>query len=199
MFSNLDHQPALPAAVSYISAWLSPSEADLLFDVFRNMLQWQQQPIRMFGRMVMQPRLTAWYGDKGASYTYSGLHNEPLPWTSELLLLRNQLEQTTGKSFNSVLCNCYRNGADSMGWHSDDEPELGSDPFIASVSLGQARRFLLREKRNHLHKHALLLEHGSLLLMRGETQRNWQHSLPRTAVHCTERINLTFRHIQTIS
>ena len=187
------------AAVHYQEQWIADGDATALFAELRASLHWQQQPIRMFGRMVMQPRLTAWYGDPGAAYTYSGLKHEPLQWTDELNALRQKLETETGSRFNSVLCNCYRSGTDSMGWHSDNEPELGSDPVIASVSLGQPRRFLLRHKNNHLQKHTLLLGHGSLLLMHGETQQNWQHSLPRTAAHCNERINLTFRHIQTIS
>ncbi|MGL5892241.1 MAG: alpha-ketoglutarate-dependent dioxygenase AlkB family protein, partial [Bacteroidia bacterium] len=183
------------AAVSYQEQWIAAETATELFTQLRASLNWQQQPIRMFGRMIMQPRLTAWYGDQGAAYTYSGLKNEPLPWTAELSALRKKLEQETGFRFNSVLCNCYRSGTDSMGWHSDDEKELGADPVIASVSLGQSRRFLLRNKTNHSQKHTLLLGHGSLLLMHGETQRNWQHSLPRTYTPCNERINLTFRQI----
>jgi alkylated DNA repair dioxygenase AlkB len=187
------------AAVHYQEQWITAENATALFARLRAELHWQQQPIRMFGRMIMQPRLTAWYGDKGAAYTYSGLKHEPLPWTKELLALRQKLETETGFGFNSVLCNCYRSGTDSMGWHSDDEPELGPDPVIASVSLGQPRRFLLRHKTNDSQKHTLLLGHGSLLLMHGETQRNWKHSLPRTSAPCNERINLTFRQIQTIS
>jgi alkylated DNA repair dioxygenase AlkB len=187
------------AALSYTPGWLTTPEADNLLQLLHQSLQWQQQPIRMFGKMVMQPRLTAWYGDKGAAYTYSGLRHDPLPFTPALEQLRTRLQTETGHTFNSVLCNLYRTGADSMGWHSDNEPELGPDPVIASISLGQRRRFLLRHKQNQQIKHTLPLEHGSLLLMHGPTQVNWQHSLPKSNTAKGQRINLTFRHIQTIT
>lgn len=183
------------ADLRYAPHWLAAPEAAALLATLRATLNWQQQPIRMFGRWVLQPRLTAWYGDTGAGYTYSGLHHAPLPWTTELLALRQRLIAETGFAFNSVLCNCYRNGTDSMGWHSDDEPELGNNPTIASVSLGGPRRFLLRRKTDHRSRHELVLESGSLLLMHGTTQHQWQHSLPRTARPVAERINLTFRQI----
>jgi alkylated DNA repair dioxygenase AlkB len=187
------------AALTYTSGWLRETEATALLHHLLQTLNWQQQPIRMFGKMVMQPRLTAWYGHHGASYTYSGLRHDPLPFTPELEQLRARLQLETGLTFNSVLCNLYRNGTDSMGWHSDNEPELGPAPVIASVSLGQPRRFLLRHKQNPHCKHTLLLESGSLLLMHGHTQAFWQHSLPKSKTANNQRINLTFRHIHTIT
>jgi alkylated DNA repair dioxygenase AlkB len=151
----------------------------------------------MFGKEVPQPRLTAWYGDPAAQYTYSGLTWEPRPWTPTLLDLRRRLEAATDARFNSVLLNYYRDGRDSMGWHADNEPELGAAPAIASLSLGASRRFRLRPYRGGLThpSFSLDLPTGSLLLMRGPTQQHWQHELPKTARPVGPRLNLTFRWI----
>jgi alkylated DNA repair dioxygenase AlkB len=149
--------------------------------------------IKLFGRQVMQPRLVAWIGDANAVYTYSGVRHEPLPWTPALAALRAQL-QHSGLTFNSVLCNLYRDGRDSMGFHSDSEPELGPDPLVASLSLGATRRFQLRH-RTAEHKLELPSTHGSLLLMRGTTQRFYRHAVPREPAITAARINLTFRRI----
>lgn len=156
---------------------------------------WQHVPIRIFGREVMQPRFTAWHGDAGAAYTYSGRLHVPAPWSPALTDLRRQVETATGQDFNAVLLNWYRNGQDSMGWHSDDEAELGHEPVIASLSLGASRKFVLRQKSAHAVRVEAMLGHGALLVMRGQTQRNWQHALPRTRRVPTHRINLTFRKI----
>ncbi|HEY6882336.1 MAG TPA: alpha-ketoglutarate-dependent dioxygenase AlkB [Polyangiales bacterium] len=150
--------------------------------------------IRLFGREVMQPRLVAFLGDPGAAYTYSGVRHEPAPWTPTLTALREQLSARTGLAFNAVLCNLYRDGRDSMGWHSDDEPELGPVPLVASLSFGAVRRFTLRH-RTREHKHELALTHGSLLLMRGTTQRFYRHAVPKQPTLVEPRINLTFRRI----
>lgn len=149
----------------------------------------------MFGRWVDSPRLSCWIGDAGASYRYSGQSFEPHPWPDALLPLRGRLRQELGIDFNSVLANLYRDGRDAMGWHSDDEPELGPEPVIASVSLGAARRFVLRRRDDHTVRKEFRLEPGSLLVMRGNSQRDWQHALPRTAKPVGPRINLTFRRI----
>ncbi|MGF1726143.1 alpha-ketoglutarate-dependent dioxygenase AlkB family protein [Photobacterium nomapromontoriensis] len=170
----------------------SPSEADGLYQQLDQELNWQQQQINMFGRNVLQPRLQAWCGE--AVYTYSGLTMQPEPWTPSLLLIRDKLEGLLGTSFNSVLANKYRNGADYMGWHRDNEPELGKMPVIASVSLGETRRFVLK----HVHSKDKLeyqLTHGALLVMAGETQSYWQHTVPKTRQPKQPRINLTFRYI----
>lgn len=161
----------------------------------RQRLAWQQKPIVIFGRDVMQPRLTAWYGDPDCAYVYSGKRNEPLPWTPLLQELREAVETVTGARFNSVLANCYRNGQDSMGWHSDDEPELGPDPSIASLSFGAARRFCLQHRKQKALQLELLLQDGDLLLMAGATQANYRHALPKTAKPVGERLNFTFRWI----
>ena len=159
-------------------------------------MAWEQRAIRIFGQEIPQPRLTAWYGDAAARYTYSGLAWEPRLWTPALLALRQRIETATGAHFNSVLLNHYRHGRDSMGWHADDEPELGPAPTIASLSLGATRRFRLRPRAGLGHPpFGLDLPSGSLLLMRGPTQQHWQHALPKTARPVAARLNLTFRWV----
>lgn len=158
-------------------------------------LHWQQTPIRIYGREVMQPRLTAWYGDADATYRYSGVTHEPLPWHPLLSDIKTRVEHYCASTFNSVLCNYYRSGQDSMGWHSDNEPELGPTPAIASLSFGAARRFLLQHKKDKSLQWQCSLGEGDLLLMRGATQRFYRHSVPKTAKATELRINLTFRRI----
>ena len=179
--------------------FLPESEASTLRAQLTAEVAWEQRAIRMFGRELPQPRLTAWYGDPAARYTYSGLTWEPRPWTSALLDLRQRVAAATGGRFNSVLLNYYRDGRDSMGWHADDEPELGPSPVIASLSLGATRRFRLRPigpKAGALAQPlGLDLPNGSLLLMRGPTQHCWQHALPKTARPTGPRLNLTFRWV----
>ncbi|MBX0292565.1 alpha-ketoglutarate-dependent dioxygenase AlkB [Hymenobacter sp. HSC-4F20] len=195
--------PLLPillpdAELLFDPEFLPLAEAQELLEELTNSLAWQQEAIKLFGRSVLQPRLTAWYGDPGASYQYSGLRLEPLPWTPALLRLRQRVEEATGTFFNSVLLNLYRTGQDSMGWHADDEPELGPAPVIASVTLGATRNFRLKPRDPHRLPHApfsLPLTAGSLLLMRGATQQHWLHALPKTARPVGPRLNLTFRQI----
>ncbi len=146
----------------------------------------------MFGRRIAIPRLTAWHGDPGAVYTYSGLRNEPRPWTPALAELRARLADRLGVRFTSVLLNWYRSGADGMSWHADDEPELGSEPTIASLSLGATRRFELKHRADG-ERIAVPLDHGSLLVMTGETQHCWLHRVPKQPRIAGGRINLTFR------
>lgn len=178
---------------SYTPDFFSADEAAGLFTQLRDGLAWQQQAITIYGRTVMQPRLLAWYGDAGAVYTYSGKRNEPLPWVPVLTTIRQQAEAATGARFNSVLANYYRDGQDSMGWHSDDEPELGPEPVIASFSFGAARDFRFRRRTDRVVV-PLSLAPGSLLVMFGNNQRHWQHALPKRAV-AGPRINLTFRYV----
>ena len=153
---------------------------------------WKAEHITLYGRRHLQPRLTAWHGE--ASYTYSGLTLDPLPFTALQREIKAAVEAATGRRFNSVLLNYYRNERDSMGMHSDDEPELGAAPAIASVSFGATRSFILRHKRSK-QTVKLDLEAGSLLLMSGETQKNWLHGINKQAQHCGPRVNLTFRYI----
>jgi len=156
---------------------------------------WRHEPIWMFGKKVMQPRLTAWYGDPGKSYRYSGIEMKPLPWVPDLQKIKDRIESELNFEFNSALLNLYRDGQDSMGWHRDNEPELGNEPVIASVSLGEPRRFLMRQYHHKESKVELLLDSGSLLIMQGQTQQFWEHSIPKTASVKNPRINITFRKI----
>jgi alkylated DNA repair dioxygenase AlkB len=157
---------------------------------------WRAENIVVWGKTYPQPRLTAWYGDNGANYTYSGIHLEPLPWTNTLIDIKNRIEKIAGIDFNSVLLNYYRDHRDSMGLHSDDEPELGRRPIIASVSLGEERTFILKHKsRRDLKTNRLKLNSGSLLLMKGETQHYWKHGIEKEERPCGPRVNLTFRRI----
>ncbi len=159
---------------------------------------WRQDPVRLFGRSYPQPRLVAWHGDPGASYRYSGLRLEPLPWTGLLARLRDQAAALAGAAFNSVLLNFYRDGQDSMGLHSDDEPELGPEPIIASLSLGAERRMLFRHRtRRDLPPVRIPLPCSSLLVMRGPTQLHWKHGIEKLRGGCGKRLNLTFRLIVT--
>ena len=164
-------------------------------DVFARLLAetpWRAETVVVFGKRHLQPRLSAWYGD--ASYTYSGLRMEPLPWTPLLDEIRAAVEAACGQRFNSVLLNRYRSGQDSMGMHSDDEPELGPEPVIASLSYGTERTFILRHKRNK-DTIRLPLTDGGLLLMAGTLQQNWLHGINKSARPLGERINLTFRNV----
>lgn len=178
--------------------WLAPDDAQALQQQLSETLPWSVHRIRLFGRWVDSPRLSCWIGDAQAVYRYSGQTFAPHPWTEALAALRDRLRGELGVPFNSVLANLYRDGRDAMGWHSDDEPELGDEPVIASLSLGAARRFVLRRRDDHAVKQALVLEPGSLLVMRGACQRDWQHALPRTAKPVGPRLNLTFRHLQPL-
>ena len=194
MNSKLEKQAIPDADVWYAPAFFSPKQSDLYFNQLLQEVDWQQEQIKMFGKDLPLPRLTAWYGDKG--YTYSGLQNKPKPWLPILLELKQEVEKATGHTYNSVLINLYKNGQSSMGWHSDDEPELGPEPGIASISFGAERRFGFRHKYNKAQKNVYLpIQHGSLLLMQGQTQHNWQHAIPKTAKPTGSRINLTFRNI----
>jgi alkylated DNA repair dioxygenase AlkB len=179
--------------------WIHPEQACACFRLLQQELAWEQSTIRIHGRNVLIPRQNAWYGDPGATYRYSRTTFEPHPWTATLQLIRQQVESTTAVHFNAVLANYYRDGADCVGWHSDDEAELGRNPPIASLSLGSARKFSLKHKRRKdLAPVYLNLEPGSLLLMRGATQHHWQHQIGRTRRLLTPRINLTFRRIVDI-
>lgn len=172
-------------------------ECDAALAVFEQLLEeidWHNESIRLFGRSVQVPRLVSWYGDPGSEYTYSGVLHSPKPWTATLAGLKTRLEKATGNHFNSVLCNLYRTNRDSMGWHADKETELGDAPFIASLSLGDSRTFLIRHNKT---KEIVKIElgNGSLLLMGGSFQSHWRHCIPKTTQAKTPRINLTFRRI----
>lgn len=157
---------------------------------------WREEHITVYGKTHMQPRLIAWFGDSGARYTYSGLSHSPQAWNAELARLRKQIEYLCRCDFNSVLLNYYRDGKDSMGLHADDEPELGPEPVIASLSLGATRRMYFKHKTaGELPTRSIDLPDGSLLVMRGATQENWKHGIRKTARCHAPRINLTFRQV----
>jgi alkylated DNA repair dioxygenase AlkB len=184
------------AEVTYDPAFLSPDQATRLFEELRATTAWRQERIRIHGRVVDVPRLTAWHGDEGAEYVYSGLVNRPAPWTAALLEVKRAAEEASGAELNCVLANWYRTGRDSVSWHSDDEPELGECPVIASVSLGGTRTFQMKHKARPQLRASLALTHGSLLVMRGPTQHHWLHQVPKTRREVAERINLTYRLIR---
>ncbi|WP_107853111.1 alpha-ketoglutarate-dependent dioxygenase AlkB family protein [Oceanimonas marisflavi] len=167
------------------------AEADDWLAQLSQEIPWQQHRLTMFGREVNEPRLSCWMGDW--PYRYSGRERRPVPWHSLVKEMAERLETICGQPFDGVLLNLYRDGHDSMGWHADNEPELGPNPMVASVSLGEARRFLLRHTGGEQRE--LWLEHGSLLVMAGEMQHHWRHALPRMARAEGLRINLTFRRL----
>ncbi|HEY0685226.1 MAG TPA: alpha-ketoglutarate-dependent dioxygenase AlkB [Steroidobacter sp.] len=172
------------------------ADPDSILEELVEQIPWRTETINLWGKDYQQPRLAAWFGDADARYTYSGLSLDPLPWTSLLSMLRNHVEALAGATFNSVLLNYYRDHRDSMGMHSDDEPELGTNPIIASVSLGAQRTLVLKHKHKKELKSVLLpLDHGSLLLMKGATQHNWKHGINKVSQPCGPRVNLTFRRI----
>lgn len=158
-------------------------------------IAWRQDHIRMYGKTIPLPRLSAWYGDADCSYSYSGIHLQPHPWNPLLNWIRAQLLVHGGFHFNSVLLNWYRSGRDHMSWHADDEAVLGRNPLIASLNFGASRRFLLRRIDDHQQKIEIPLHHGSLLVMSGATQHYWQHCVPKQAKVQHSRINMTFRSI----
>ncbi len=193
---SFEEQLSMPDAEVYLDreCFTSAESDSLLSDLTAN-IAWEQKAIRFMGKQVMQPRLIAWYGDEGKSYSYSGLTVHPLAWTPALINMKARVEAAAGVTFNSVLLNQYRDGQDSVGWHSDDEPELGTNPVIASISLGAARNFQFKHKTTPDLKVTIELTHGSLLLMRGTTQHFWKHQIPKTKKELGSRINLTFRVI----
>jgi alkylated DNA repair dioxygenase AlkB len=197
-----DPQPRLEALrmsdadVTMYRSFFNCAEADRLFGRLLKDTEWEQKKIRIYGKHVDLPRLTAWYGDSGKSYSYSGISMDPNPWTKTLLEIKDRVDTETQLRFNSVLLSLYRSGQDSLSWHQDDEPELGEDPVIASVSFGDTRSFQFRHKANKkLPPVSIDLTHGSLLIMKGSTQRFWVHQVPKTSRPVGPRINLTFRII----
>jgi alkylated DNA repair dioxygenase AlkB len=185
------------AEIKFYETFLSLSERDYLYKNLLAEINWQQDKIRVFNKEYFTPRLSAWYADENLNYSYSGVLLKPNPWTASLLLLRDKLNKLLGHNFNSVLVNLYRTGLDSMGWHQDNEKELGKNPIIASLSLGQSRVFQLKHIKNKaLGTKTIELTNGSLLLMQGSTQHYWKHQVPKTNKSISPRINLTFRTIK---
>ena len=177
-----------------ITDWRALSNVALAKTEFTH-IRWQQDWIKLYGKKMPLPRLTAWYGDAGKTYTYSGITSHPQPWNDGLLYLKKAVERVAQTRFNSVLLNWYRDGDDHMGWHADDEPELGQNPTIASVNFGASRDFVLRRKDAPAQKIKIPLKHGSLLIMQGALQHFWQHAVPKRKRVRQSRFNLTFRQI----
>lgn len=174
---------------------VSSERGTAIFEALLEDVPWEQHDITIYGRTVSEPRLSAWVGDEGTEYTYSGRLRTPSPWTAALSEMREVCERVANARFNAVLCNLYRDGQDSMGWHSDDETDLGANPVIGSVSLGSERRFRLRHKKSR-ETITLDLPANSLLVMAGECQRHWQHSIAKTTREVGPRINLTYRFVR---
>lgn len=193
LFTEPYQIPISDADVVYYPAPDLGESPDELFSLLRHELPWEQHSVLICERLIPQPRLSSWHGE--VVHTYSTLAHTltPHPWTASLKKLKQHVEIITGCYFNSMLANLYRSGNDAIGWHCDDEPELGLAPIIASISLGAERRFDMRRRDDHTNLVRLTLGHGSLLVMAGKTQRNWQHSVARTSRPVGERINLTFR------
>ncbi|HZW21610.1 alpha-ketoglutarate-dependent dioxygenase AlkB [Noviherbaspirillum sp.] len=184
------------ADLRVMPAFYPGQEASALMQRLLEETPWQQEAITLWGKQHLQPRLSAWYGDPGSAYAYSGVVLQPHAWTPTLLRIKSDVENAAGQRFNSVLLNLYRNEEDSVGWHSDAEPELGQCPVIASLTLGETRTFRLRHKsRKELKPLLLDLADGSLLLMAGTTQHCWQHAVLKERRPRGPRINLTFRTI----
>lgn len=195
-FRESGQTPGLPKEVlEYIPGFIDITEANLLLSGFISDTPWIQKKVKMYDKEVIIPRLSAWYGDPdGTDYNALG-KSVPLPWTAELLKLKLLVESASGINFNSVLLNYYRDGQDSVAWHSDNETVMGSHPVIASVSFGQVRAFDIRRKTDHSEKYTVRLEHGSLLLMKGDLQTKWDHRIAKSTKVMRPRVNLTFRKI----
>ncbi|WP_246615989.1 alpha-ketoglutarate-dependent dioxygenase AlkB [Aquimarina litoralis] len=198
LFSSQNEQIplALPDGEAYYyPEFFNKKEADQLFEILSQSISWQQDDIKVFGKVYPQPRLTALYASNNRTYTYSNITMQPHQFTKELLAIKKKVEQITSEHFTTCLLNLYRDGQDSNGWHSDNEKELGPNPTIASVSFGEDRWFHFKHKTKNL-KQKILLQHGSLLLMKGTTQENWLHQIPKSKKITKPRINLTFRIIK---
>ena len=181
--------------IDYVKNFFNEEESLYFLKTLKDKIKWKQDYIKFFGKSHPLPRLTAWYGDRNITYTYSGIPMTPNLWNTELLEIKKKVDKYAKFNFNSVLLNYYRSGNDSVSWHSDDEKELGDQPIIGSVSFGGIRKFRLRNKKNKKLIHNIELENGSLLIMRELTQQYWEHEIPKTKKKVAERINLTFRSI----
>lgn len=184
------------AEIIYYPHFFDKKEADAIFDELTNEIPWQQDDIKVFGKIHPQPRLTALFGNEGKPYSYSNIKMQPHPWNLLLQKIKSHIESVTDTNFTTVLLNQYRDGKDSNGWHADNEKELGTNPVIASVSFGAERTFQLKHNTDKSLKKSIVLEHGSLLLMKGRTQHFWKHQIPKTSKPIGSRINLTFRYIK---
>ena len=184
------------ASIEYYPNFFNLEKSNELFEKLKSEIPWQQDDITVFGKTHPQPRLTALYGNEGKQYSYSNIIMQPHSWNALLTYIKEEIEAVSNENFTTVLLNLYRNGKDSNGWHADNEKELGRNPVIASVSFGASRFFHLKHNTDVDQKLKIELEHGSLLLMKGETQHFWKHQIAKTAKEIGPRINLTFRIIK---
>ena len=182
--------------VTYFGPILDEHQADDYFEKLIGLILWQRDEVTIYGKKYLTARKTAWYGEPGLDYTYSGHKRTPLPWTPDLLTLKSLVESLSGETYNSCLLNLYHDGSEGMSWHTDDEKMLKKNGAIASLSLGAERKFSFKHKQTK-ETVSLLLEHGSLLVMKGSTQQHWRHALPKSLKIKSPRVNLTFRTIVT--
>lgn len=194
--SQFERLPLENADLRFMQAFYAAARAQHYKNALLAETPWRHEKINVWGKQHWQPRLTCWYGEPGKAYSYSGITLQPHPWSPTLLRIKADIEAATGFRFNSVLLNLYRNEQDSVGWHSDDEPELGERPVIASLSLGDTRLFRLKPKAKGMHRPlSIALADGSLLVMAGNTQKFWLHAIDKERSGKDPRINLTFRNI----
>ncbi len=195
LFKEMIHLNMKDADVTYYPYFFKKEQSDDFFKTLLKTIDWQEDTIKVFGKTYLQPRLTALYANNKNPYSYSNITMHPKEFTHELFQIKEAIEKEVQTTFTSCLANLYRNGQDSNGWHSDNEKELGKQPIIASVTFGAERLFHFKHKYQSQHKMKLILNHGSILIMKGDTQKNWLHQLPKTKKVVGERINLTFRII----
>jgi alkylated DNA repair dioxygenase AlkB len=184
------------AEIVYYPNFFLKEDADRIFEQLLNEIPWQQDDIKVYGKTHPQPRLTALFGNEGKPYSYSNIKMQPHPWNMLLQKIKSLVEDCSETNFTTVLLNQYRNGKDSNGWHADNEKELGTNPVIASLSFGAERTFQLKHNSDLSLKKSIVLEHGSLLIMKGTTQHFWKHQIPKTSKPIGSRVNLTFRVIE---
>jgi alkylated DNA repair dioxygenase AlkB len=197
LFGHGGQSAGLPETVlQYIPALFTETESENLLTQLARSVPWEQRTVSMYGKQILTPRLTAWYGDEKKTYAYSGNQFKPMAWTPDLLAIRERVRTFVDTPFNSVLLNYYRDGNDSVAWHSDNEKELGPQPVIGSVSFGQVRAFDIRNRHDRNKKFSVRLESGSLLVMKGDLQENWEHRIAKSRESMGPRINLTFRVIR---
>ena len=196
LFSKEKQHFKLPnAELIYIPQFFSKEESDLYFKIIETETNWQHDDITVFGKTYKQPRLTALFGEKNQSYSYSNIVMHPKPFSDALQRIKDKVEFISNQNFNTLLVNLYRDGNDSNGWHADNEKELGENPVIASVSFGEVRPFHFKHRTLKDQRHKLALKHGSLLIMKGEMQHYWLHQIAKTKKQIKPRINLTFRKL----
>jgi alkylated DNA repair dioxygenase AlkB len=193
-FAEAGQSRGLPKELlEYHAGFINEKAGNKLLNQFITEIPWKQTTQKLWDKEYLTPRLTAWHGDEGTDYSVSGKITNPNPWTDELLMLKEMVEPLAGIQFNSVLLNYYRNGNDSVAWHSDRESVLGKNPVIASISFGQVRSFDIRNKNDHKEHYSVKLEHGSLLLMKAGLQEHWEHRIAKSNKPLKARVNLTFR------